>query len=123
MKFLRKKIIPLFFSICLALGLTLGGGLSYADPPHWAPAHGYRAKKYNKHYKKYRYIYYPASQVYYSPVRGGYFYPYPGGWTFSVSLPSRFRLSKAVFLELGDPTPYFYHPVVLQQYPVIVVDD
>ena len=93
---------------------------SLAHPPPWAPAHGYRAKKHH-HAKNYRYIYYPSSQIYYSPLRGGYYYPYQGGWTYGATVPTGIVLGNGVSINLGGPTPYVYHPTVIQQYPVVIV--
>jgi hypothetical protein len=107
----------------MAALLTMAGTLfvaesSRADPPPWAPAHGYRQKQAKTHY---RYIYYPASQVYFAPERGGYYYLDNGGWTFGATLPPRINLGRSVSIDLGGPVPYAYHPVVLQRYPVVVV--
>jgi hypothetical protein len=114
-----KKIGITFLSSVLLLGVSMAApNLASADPPPWAPAHGYRAKK---HHKKYHYTYYPSSQIYYSPVRRGYYYPYSGGWRFGVSLPSGISLGNGISIELGGPTPYDYHPTVIQQYPVVIV--
>ncbi len=120
------------FTLGIAFSFAWGGGLAYADPPQWAPAHGYHGKKYKKYkkhkhkhhkHKKYSYVYYPNNQVYYSPVRRGYYYPYRGNWVFNVNLPNSIRLGRAVSIELGGPTPYAYHPTVINQYPVVVVND
>ena len=54
----------------IALALAAGSTLlvaapAFADPPHWAPAHGWRAKHHHSHYY-YRapaYVYYPAQPV------------------------------------------------------------
>ncbi|HKY63103.1 MAG TPA: hypothetical protein VJR29_06770 [bacterium] len=89
--------------------------MTYADPPRHAKAYGYKKNK------AYKYTYYPASQVYYSPVRGGYYYPYAGGWRFGVTLPTGIILGNGVAVTLGGPTPYVYHPTVIQQYPVVIV--
>ena len=81
------------------------------------------AKKYKKYRRTpvvYKYVYYPTSQVYYSPVRRGYYYPYAGGWRFGVTVPSGIHLGNGVSLTLGGPTPYVYHPTVIQQYPVVL---
>ncbi len=44
-----------------------------ADPPPWAPAHGYRAKEY-------RYVYYPHHEVYYAPATQHWFWLDGGRW-------------------------------------------
>jgi hypothetical protein len=55
----------------LALVLAAGTSLlaaapAFADPPHWAPAHGWRAKQHRPHFYPYRvpaYVYAPARPV------------------------------------------------------------
>ena len=50
----------------------------FADPPYWAPAHGWRAKHHQPHY--YRapaYVYYPAVPVYVAPPPPVIYYPPP----------------------------------------------
>jgi len=90
-----------------------------ADPPPWAPAHGYRAKKHRVK-RAYRYYYYPAQQVYYSPVKRVYYYQNAGTWTYAPALPPTINLGNKVSISLGTPTPYTVHPTVIQTYPVIV---
>jgi hypothetical protein len=110
-----KKIGTIILSSVMLLGLiTATPVVSRADPPPWAPAHGHRAK----HYK---YIYYPSSQVYFNPVVGRYYYMNSGVWTYGVAAPVGINLGKGVSITLGGPVPYVYHPVVLQQYPIVVV--
>lgn len=112
-----KKIGLFIISTLIFAGLNLITPLPIqADPPPWAPAHGARAKK-----NQYKYIYYPASQVYYSPGLGRYYYMNSGAWTMTPAVPVGINLGKGVSINLGGPTPYVYHPTVLQQYPVIVV--
>ena len=43
---LRKSLI----AATLAGSLVLPAGAAYADPPSWAPAHGYRAKQAQQYY-------------------------------------------------------------------------
>ena len=58
----------------IALALAAGSTLLvaapvFADPPHWAPAHGWRARHDHPHYY-YRapaYVYYPARPVVIAP--------------------------------------------------------
>jgi len=109
MKTLSKKwfVLPL-------LGLSLiaiDPPIARADPPPWAHGH--------KH-QKYIYTYYPSSQVYYSPVRRGYYYMNNSSWVFAPTAPATVRLGRGVSIELGGPVPYVYHPTVIQQYPVVV---
>ena len=80
-------------------------------PPPWAPAHGHRAK--------YRYRYYPNSQVYFNENRGNYIYYRNGNWEVSVSLPDRIRIevNDYVTLEMDTDQPYRYHDDVNRKYP------
>ena len=70
--------------LALAAGTTLlAAAPAFADPPHWAPAHGWRAKHHHPHYY-YRapaYVYYPARPVvvvpppvYYAPPPAPVYY-------------------------------------------------
>lgn len=79
-------------------------------PPPWAPAHGYRAKKYR---------YYPSVQVYFDIQRDVYFYYRNREWRVSARLPNRIRTSMAKYitLEMGTDQPYKYHSEVVEQYP------
>jgi hypothetical protein len=70
-------------ALALAAGTTLlTAAPAFAQPPHHAPAYGWRAKHYHPHY--YRapaYVYYPARPVvvvpapYYYPPRPVVYYP------------------------------------------------
>ena len=116
---MSKKIGTTILAALLLWGFeAVTPSVTLADPPPWAPAHGHRLAKKNV---KYKYIYYPSSQIYYSPVRGGYYYPYSGGWRFSPVVPSGLILGNGVSIQLGGPTPYVYHPTVIQQYPMVIV--
>jgi len=75
----------------------------------------------NHKHRHYRYIYYPGSQVYYSPVVHRYYYLDNGAWVYGVAPPPTVRLGRSVSVTLGGPVPYVYHPTVIQQYPVVVV--
>jgi hypothetical protein len=115
---MSKKIGTTILSALMLWGFEVATpSLALADPPSHAPAYGYRAKK-NKQYK---YIYYPSSQIYYSPASRRYYYPYSGGWRYGVTAPTGIVLGNGVSIQLGGPTPYVYHPTVIQQYPVVVV--
>ncbi len=57
----------------LALAIASPGplaGTALADPPPWAPAHGYRAKQKNKHGRKHRRRAYVQEQAYRAPEVG-----------------------------------------------------
>ena len=64
-----------------------------------------------------KYVYYPAQQVYYSPVHSSYYYMDNGVWVTKRHGPKA-RLGKSVAIDLNGPVPYTYHPTVIQQYPV-----
>jgi len=116
MKTAASKIKTLGMSL-LIFAFTLAAMPSaLADPPPWAPAHGYRAKK----AKMYKYYYYPAQQVYYRP-NYGYYYMDNNNWRYAPRLPTTINLGNRVSIDLGTPLPYTQHPVVLQQYPLVVV--
>ena len=116
-----KKLATVLLPALLLCGFNIAApSLAFADPPHWAPAHGHRAKKYKKNVQ-YKYIYYPSSQVYYSPVQRRYYYPYSGGWRYGSVIPTGISLGNGISINLGGAIPYVYHPTVIQQYPVVVV--
>lgn len=93
-----------------------------ADPPPWAPAHGWRAKHDapKKHMKHYRYHYYPHQQVYFLPERGTYFWLDGGVWRMGVSLPTAIRVypRDRVILDLEDERPYRSHPEIMLRFPL-----
>ena len=79
----------------VAAALTAASGAALAHPPHWAPAHGYRAKHYQP---QVRYYYPPAPRVlYYPPAPRVVYRPLPVVPAATVVLPApgisiRFRL-------------------------------
>ncbi len=83
-----------------------GGG-----PPPWAPAHGYRAK--------YKYRYYPSTEVYFDVDRNFYFYFSDGNWQVTKRLPFHMKagLGNSVVLEMATDKPYRYHSDVVKRYP------
>ena len=83
----------------------------WADPPPWAPAHGYRAK--------HRYVYYPDRQIYYAPEAQLWFWLTGDGWRFGARLPLAYQPyvgSGGVALELYTDRPYEDHDEVIQHY-------
>lgn len=120
MKFLKKNKFKFLGTALLGLFLTFSFPVQ-ADPPPWAPAHGYRAKHHKHSKKTYSYVYYPAAQVYYSPVVRKYYYMNNGAWVTSPTAPLSINLGKSVSIQLGGSVPYVYHPTVIQEYPVVVV--
>ncbi len=131
MKYEKNKIWGVFKFLSFLGVWILAPYLAVADPPPWAPAHGYRDKQegdwdehheHHKHYKNYHYVYYPAHQIYYSQDRGGYYYLNNGAWVFGVQPPIGIQLGKSVSIQLGGPVPYVYHPTVIQQYPAVIIE-
>ena len=105
--------------LVVSLGFALGPSVLWADPPPWAPAHGYRAKQYHHpHQQNYTYTYYPSSQIYYNPTAQKYYYMNNGTWTNGAVAPSSINLGRGVSVNLGGPDPYVYHSTVLRRYPV-----
>lgn len=88
-----------------------------ADPPSWAPAHGYRAKQATV--REYKYVYYPAQQVYYAPATHSWFWLNGGNWQVGVNLPVQFRgyvSSGGVPVALHSSRPYTEHVYVEERY-------
>jgi len=83
-----------------------------ADPPPWAPAHGYRAKQ------QYRYVYYPRHEVYYAPETQLWFWLDGGRWRAGASLPVGIVVADApgVAVVLGSDRPYVEHDYVVEHY-------
>src|SRR5690606_14429038 len=72
-------------------------------PPHWAPAHGYRAK---------HHVYFRDYYTFYDPYRDGYVYRHNNGWRFSRSVPvflANIDLNRARVQLLTD-IPLNQHP-------------
>lgn len=106
----------LFAVATVALSLALP---AYADPPPWAPAHGKRAKQEQQYQQReYRYVYYPAQQVYYSPEQQLWFWMSSGAWQLGVALPAQYniRSSNGIRVTLDAARPYVMHAHVEEQY-------
>src|SRR3954452_21845283 len=91
-----KKVLVAVSTTAAALGFS---GFALADPPHWGPAHGWRAHPYYAHYARHYYeprpvVIVPAPRVGHAPpppVASAYYaapvvvrpavsvYPAPGG--------------------------------------------
>jgi hypothetical protein len=98
-----------------ALVAGLGAGApAQADPPPWAPAHGHRAKQ----EREYRYVYYPAQQVYYAPDQQVWFWMNGGNWQVGVNLPMQYRsgAGSGVQVVLNSERPYVEHAYVEEHY-------
>lgn len=106
-----RNIHKLLLAVGIALTTALPSAPALADPPPWAPAHGYRAKQY-------RYVYYPAYQVYYAPRTQLWFWLDGGRWRTGVSLPVGLALGgvPGVSVVLDTGRPYERHAYVVERY-------
>lgn len=107
---------PQYLGLIAATVLGTGTGVSaHADPPPWASAHGQRAQQ----PREYRYVYYPAQQIYYATEQQIWFWINNGGsWNFGVNLPARYRAQRTegVPVILQGDRPYIQHQYVEKHY-------
>ncbi|HJV86173.1 MAG TPA: hypothetical protein VJ698_11930 [Noviherbaspirillum sp.] len=92
---------------------------AHAGPPPWAPAHGHRAHQEEAQVvREYRYVYYPAQQVYYAPEQNMWFWMNGRNWQFGVNLPMQYRVStgSGVQVMLASNRPYVQHAYVEETY-------
>jgi hypothetical protein len=111
--FSRQLNLSLLFAMALS-ATPLATAL--ADPPPWAPAHGYRAKH---DAVRYEYHYYPSYEVYYEPSRSLWFWFDDGDWHLGPRLPIVYapvHFRNHVTVELDSPDPYFRHAYVVEKY-------
>jgi hypothetical protein len=98
----------------IALGLASAGFVTpaaMADPPPWAPAHGWRAK--------HSYVYYPSAEVYYEPASRMWFWLGGAGWQAGVSLPLALHAYVrvgGVNIDLDVDRPYLRNDDVVRRY-------
>ncbi|MGH8183268.1 MAG: hypothetical protein ACREPH_06395 [Rhodanobacteraceae bacterium] len=84
---------------------------AWADPPPWAPAHGWRAKR--------QYVYYPSAEVYYAPDSRMWFWLGGNGWQAGVNLPLALRgyvNVGGVNISLDVDRPYLQNDDVVRRY-------
>lgn len=84
-----------------------------ADPPRWAPAHGYRAKT--------RQIYFPEQNFYFDLQRNVYIYFENGRWTSNIRPPRIYAninlmLAPKVELSIASSKPYLYNKAHMTTY-------
>lgn len=105
-----KKVSVVVSVIALLAGM---GTLipAQADPPPWAPAHGYRAKQH-------AYVYYPARAIYYAPETRTWFWISGGNWQFGAVLPLEYRpyTTGGISITLDAARPYEQHAYVVERY-------
>lgn len=99
--------------LLLALATIAAGNAptSWADPPPWAPAHGWRAK--------HHYTYYPHGEIYYAPESRMWFWLGGDGWQAGVSLPLDLRgyvRTGGISVDLDVDRPYLRHDYVSGRY-------
>lgn len=81
----------------------------YARLP-WAPPRGQRAK--------YRFLYYPDSQVYYDLQRALFYWWDDGGWQSGSALPEGFKRGRRnITLPMNTSVPIVHHKAVRRKYP------
>lgn len=102
-----KILAPLLLAVAAA---AVPAEMAWADPPPWAPAHGYRAK--------HHYVYYPVREIYYEPARDIWFWLEGDNWRFGASLPIDYQpyTRGGVSIELYTDRPYDDHHVVVEHY-------
>jgi hypothetical protein len=105
-----KKMSVLVSAAGLAAGLAVPLPVQ-ADPPPWAPAHGYRAKQH-------AYVYYPEREIYYAPESRTWFWLSGGNWQVGASLPTEYRpyATGGVSITLEAERPYDQHAYVVERY-------
>lgn len=91
---------------------------SFAQPPKWAPAHGYRAKT--------RHIYFPEQNFYYDVQKRNYIYLSGRNWLVSTTLPRLFvginlSSSSQIQLDYVGSKPYIYNATHKVKYKKIKV--
>ena len=92
-------------------GTTLVAVPALADPPPWAPAHGWRAH--------HQYVYYPSAEVYYAPDTRMWFWLGGAGWQAGVSLPAALQgyvQVGGVNISLDVDRPYLRNAEVVRHY-------
>jgi len=102
-----RHLAPLLLALSAA---ALPVGSAWADPPPWAPAHGYRAK--------HSYIYYPVHEIYYEPAQDLWFWLDGGDWRFGLNLPVYYQqyTRGGITIDMDADRPYTYHTHVVQRY-------
>jgi len=65
----------------------------------------------------YDYEYYPASEVYYAPSAGVYYWYADNRWWSNRHLPRHYVLSRPVRVHINDRYPYRHHDEVRSRYP------
>ncbi len=101
----------LLWSILVVGACVAVASAAWADPPPWAPAHGWRAK--------HPYTYYPRGEVYYAPESRTWFWLDGGNWRSGIRLPLAFQAyvrTGGINLELGTDRPWVEHRYVVEHY-------
>lgn len=107
---MRNKLPDIAAASLLAAWLALPSPV-LADPPSWAPAHGYRTKQHH-------YVYYPRHEVYYAPSSQLWFWLDGGRWRTGADLPGRIVVAglPAMSIFLGTERPYEMNAYVVERY-------
>lgn len=107
------RLFRIIFISLLVVWVALPLEELQADPPRWAPAHGYRAKT--------RQIYFPDQNFYFDLQRSVYIYFYNGKWITNAKLPTVYAnvnlfLAPKVELEITTNEPYRYNKTHVEIY-------
>lgn len=107
---MRNRLPDIAAASLLAAWLALPSPV-LADPPSWAPAHGYRAKQHH-------YVYYPRHEVYYAPSSQLWFWLDGRQWRTGADLPSRIVVAglPGMSIVLGTERPYEMNTYVVRHY-------
>lgn len=116
-KTFRPRTIKIFAILALLVTFLLPES-TFAQPPKWAPAHGYRAKT--------RHIYFPEQNFYYDVQKRNYIYLSGRSWVISSTIPRPFvgiNLSRSSQIQLDyvGSKPYVYNATHKVKYKKIKV--
>ena len=113
----NSKILKIVIILALLVTFLLPES-TFAQPPKWAPAHGYRAKT--------RHIYFPEQNFYYDIQQKSYFYLNNGRWITSIAIPTPFisinlGAVPQIQLDYYGAYPYYYNSNHRVKYKVVKV--
>jgi hypothetical protein len=113
----KSRILRIVVIIALLVTFMLPEA-TFAQPPKWAPAHGYRTKT--------RHIYFPQHNFYYDIQTRNYLYFNNGNWLVSVAIPTPFisiNLGRATQIQLDyyGAYPHYYNSTHRVKYKTVKV--
>lgn len=98
----------------LLAALAFGSFAPAFAAPHGAHVHG----QHTEPSREYRYVYYPAQQIYYATEQQIWFWMNGSSWNFGVHLPAQYRSQRSIGVPIMLPTrrPFVEHTYVEQRY-------